>query len=531
MRDNNNDHQDQTRINDTVLSRRHVLSLTGAAVAAATFGLSPTARAQDKIRRGGTLRISALTNPSSLDPATGGAGTDHSFLYPLYDTLTEWDFATLAPKPGLAQKWSYPDPTTMVLDLHPGVKFHDGTVMDAEAVKFNLVRSKTDARSNIKTDLASVESVRVTGPLQVTLKLNVPDAALPGILADRAGMMVSPKALQDGGGALNRAPVGTGGYTFVSWTDNNRLVYKRNANYWKPERPYLDGIELSIISELATGLRSVTAGQNDFIYHLPPRQRAILDRAKTLKVVSGPTTYCAQLYLNWGRPPFDNVKVRQAVNFAVDREAYLKATYAGIGEPAYMNLPSSHWGYDADTAKLYRHDPDKARKLLAEAGYKDGLTVEFAGYNDGDSVQRQEVLIEQFRKAGINLRFFSGPIPEISAAYFGAEKKGAGLLAAWTGRPDPSMSYALMYGKNAYFNAGRADVPAGLDDAIKASRATEDLAIRKRELAKVQRIVMEHALVVPLAFQFELNAMNKKVMGYQPNLLGKPKYENVWLAE
>lgn len=530
MSDRKKDRQDQTRHIDPTLSRRQMLSLTAAAVAGATFGLTP-ASAQEKIRRGGILRVSAMANPSSLDPATGGAGTDHSFLYPLYDTLTEWDYATLAPKPGLAQKWSYPDPTTMVLDLHPGVKFHDGTPMDAEAVKFNLERSKTDARSNIKTDLASVETVTVTAPLQVTLKLNSPDAALPGILADRAGMMISPKALQAGGGALNRAPVGAGGYTFVSWTDNNRIVLKRNENYWKPGRPYLDGIELSIIPELATGLRSVTAGQNDFIYQLPPRQKVIVDRAKTLKLVSGPTTYCAQLYLNWGRPPFDNLKVRQALNFAIDRVSYLKATYAGIGEPAYMNLPSSHWAYDAETAKLYPYDPDKARKLLAEAGFKDGLTVEFAGYNDGDSVQRQEVLMEQCRKAGITLRFFTGPIPEISAAYFGAEKKGAGLLAAWTGRPDPSMSYALMYGKNAYFNAGRADVPEGLDEAIKASRATEDLAIRKKELAKVQRLVMGNALVAPLVFQFELDAMSQKVMGFQPNLLGKAKYENIWLAQ
>ena len=142
------------------------------------------------------MRISAPANPSSLDPATGGAGSDHAFLFTMYDTLTEWDFETLKPKPGLAESWSFTDPTTLVLKIRSGVTFHDGTPLDAEAVKFNLERNKSDPKSNIKADLASMASAEVTGPMQVTLKLNTPDAALPGILSDRAGMMVSPTALK-----------------------------------------------------------------------------------------------------------------------------------------------------------------------------------------------------------------------------------------------------------------------------------------------------------------------------------------------
>ena len=104
----------------------------------------------------------------------------------MYDTLTEWDFETLKPKPGMAESWSFTDPTTLVLNIRSGVTFHDGTPVDAEAVKFNLERNKGDAKSNIKADLASVDTVAVTGPMQVTLKLKNADAALPGILSDRA---------------------------------------------------------------------------------------------------------------------------------------------------------------------------------------------------------------------------------------------------------------------------------------------------------------------------------------------------------
>ena len=175
-------------------TRREAMALLTGAVAGVALG--GEARAQGTPKRGGVLRVSAFTNPSSLDPATGGAGSDHAFLFTMYDTLTEWEFDTLKPKPGLAESWSFTDPTTFVLNIRPGVTFHDGTPLDAEAVKFNFERNKTDPKSNIKADLATMASVAVTGPMQVTLKLNTPDAAMPGILSDRAGMMVSPTAVK-----------------------------------------------------------------------------------------------------------------------------------------------------------------------------------------------------------------------------------------------------------------------------------------------------------------------------------------------
>jgi peptide/nickel transport system substrate-binding protein len=512
----------------TGMTRREAVALISGALASASLG--GPAFAQGAPKKGGTLRISAPANPSSLDPATGGAGSDHAFLFTMYDTLVEWEFETLKPKPGLAESWKFTDPNTLVLNIRAGVTFHDGTPLDAEAVKFNLDRNKSDPKSNIKADLLSVASVEVTGPQQVTLKLNTPDTALPGILSDRAGMMVSPTALKAAdGGVVTRKPVGAGAYSFVSWADGEKIVVKRNEKYWKPNRPYPDGIEFSIIPELTTGARSVTAGQNDLIYQLPPRQKVIIERASSVKVVHGPTLYVFQIFLNWARPPFDNLKVRQALNFAIDRESFVKAALAGLAEPAYMNLPKAHWAYDAEVAKLYPYDPAKARKLLAEAGLKEGTQIEIGGYSDQDSVQREEILIEQFRKAGMNVRFVNAPIAEASAAFFGPEKKGSGLLAAWTGRPDPSLTYSLMFNKDAYYNGGRAPVPPELEAAIKESRASEDLDVRRKAFATVQRLVMENAFVVPLAFQFELVAMNKKVQGYRPNLLGKPKYDDVWL--
>jgi ABC-type transport system substrate-binding protein len=517
------DHPDTT----SAFTRRQALAVASGAAVALTANRG--ARAAGTPKKGGTLRVSSASNPSSLDPTTGGSGADHTFLYSMFDTLTEWDYDSLKSVPGLATSWKYPDPRTLVLELRDGVKFHDGAPFDAEAVKLNLDRNKTSPRSNVKADLETVASIEVTGPLQVTLRLTSPDTALPGILSDRAGMMMSPVAIKSGDN-LDRKPVGSGAYSFVSWGDGDKVVVKRHeAGHWRADRNFVDGIEFAIIPELTTGVRSITTGQNDFMVGAPARQKAIIERSTSVQVVTGTTLSCAQFYLNWGRPPFGDKRVRQALNYAIDREAYGKVAYAGLAEAAGMNLPRSHWAYDPEVAKLYPYDPDKARRLLAEAGHGGGLTLDLVGNNDQDSVQREEILIEQLRKVGITAQFTNGTVAAIAAGFFGQEKKGAAQLSAWSGRPDPSQTYASLYTKDAYYNAARAEVVPELVAAIAESRSTEDIDARKRAFAKLQRALMENAYVVPLVFPLQVAVVANRLKGYRHNLLGKPKFEYVWL--
>lgn len=519
-----NDSKSTLDLTGAPLSRRAWLELLAGAGGAALASGPLSAMAQGAPKRGGVLKVSGTANPSSLDPATGGAGSDHTYLWTMYDTLVEWDYATLKPIPGMAT-WAYPDPKTMVLTLKPGITFHDGTPCDAQAVKFNLDRGRTEQRSNIKADLSSIASVEVTGPLQVKVTLARPDSALPAILSDRAGMMVSPTAAKALGNEHDRKPVGAGPWKFVSWADNQKIVVSRYDKYWRTDRGFLDGIEFSIITELATGLRSVVAGQNDMAYGLPPRLKPIIDKAKDLELVTGPTLYCLQIYINLAKKYVDNVKVRQAINYALDRESFVKVALSGMGEAAAMQLPKSHWAYEPALANLYPHDPAKARALLQEAGLGSGFELTVGNYTDQDSVRRGEIIQEQLGKVGIKLNFIRGSIPEISGQFFGNEKKFDLLISAWTGRPDPAMTYGLMYGKDAYFNAGRVEVSAELQQLLQDSRASENLEVRKQVFSKLQRIIMEQALVAPLAFTLEFNAIHKKVQGYKPNLLGKPKYE------
>jgi len=513
-------------VRQTLLQRRQTLAMFAGSAAIGLVGM-PT-WAQEAKKKGGILKVAALTNPSSLDPATGGAGTDHVFLWTLFDTLVEWDYATLRTKPGLAD-WSFPDPKTMLLTIKPGINFHDGTPCDAQAVKFNLDRNRQDARSNLKADLASITAVDVVGALQVKLTLKAPDVVLPAVLSDRAGMMVSPKAVKELGNDHDRKPVGAGPWKFVRWEDNQRVVVTRNENYWKSGEPYADGIEISVITDQATALRSVTAGQNDMVYALSARYKPLIERARNITLVTAPTLYCIQIYFNFGRAPLNNLKVRQAINCAIDRNAFINAGMGGVGEMAAMQLPTSHWAYEKSLADLYKFDPERSRKLLSESGLSN-IELSFGGYNDQDNMRRNEIIMEQLGKVGIKAKFTTGTIPDISGQFFGAEKKFDALLSAWTGRPDPSMSYALMYGKEAYFNAGRAEVSPDLAALLQESREKSSIEERKISLSKIQRILVEGAFSAPLAFQFEIAATGARVKGFRPNLLGKPKFNDVSLG-
>jgi ABC-type transport system substrate-binding protein len=505
------------------LRRRDVLLGSGATLLAG-------ATTRQAHAAGTVLRVSNRANPDGLDPATGIAGSDHVALYPIYATLVEWDYATLKARPGIAEEWSFPDPLTMVLKLRSGVLFHDGTPCDAAAVKFNLERCVNEPRSSVKGDVSSIASVETRGTDQVVVHLKLPNTALPLALSDRSGMMISPKALTRSPNGVVRNPVGAGPWKFVSWQDNARIVLARNESYFKPGFPRIDNLEFTIIPELNTGLRSVIAGENDVIFRVEPPQKTVIDRAKNVTLVMGPTLYVHQFFLNLSHPPFDNLKLRQALNYAIDREAFNKATMLGLAEPTNTLLPKSHWAHDPSLDAAYPYDPAQARRLMAEAGVANGFEFNVLGYPDQTAQQRQEVLMEQLGKVGIRLKFTRASVGDSSAMYFGPEKRGDALLAAWTGRPDPSSSYAQNFAKEGFYNTGHVQLVPELPEALAAAQSIVDLDQRREAFRRVQKLVVDNALFCPLVFDPEIDAHGPRVKNYRPNLLGKPKFDEVELA-
>ena len=160
--------------------------------------------------QGRRAALGARPNPGSLDPVTGRTAAEFTFLQIVHDALLDFDPVTLDPKPGLAKAYAFEDPTTFTMDLVENASFHDGTPFDAEAVKFNLDRARTDRRSNVKADIATIRAIEVAGKYRVILRLERPNAALPAILTDRPGMMVSPTNIKQNGANADQSPVGTG---------------------------------------------------------------------------------------------------------------------------------------------------------------------------------------------------------------------------------------------------------------------------------------------------------------------------------
>ncbi|HWS75540.1 MAG TPA: ABC transporter substrate-binding protein [Quisquiliibacterium sp.] len=502
--------------------RRQLIGAGLAGAGALVFDLSGSRIAHAQAT--GVLRVAANVNPSTLDPVTGRSGGDHQFLYPLYDTLVQWDPKTLEPRAGLATSWSYKDETTLVLEIRPSVTFHDGTPLDAEAVRFNLERARTDQKSNIKVDLSSVESVEASGPLTVTLKLKSPDRSLPQILSDRAGMMASPTAIKSAGGAIDRAPVGCGPWKFVRWEDGAIVAYERFPAYWEKGLPKVARLEQKIIPEVNTGVRSVMAGENDIVVSVPAPQKPLLDRSGKVQVHAKPTLYLHMIYIDFSKPPFNDIRVRRALNLAVDREAFVKGTLAGLAEPATVVYPKSFWAHDASLTGLLAYDPDRARALLKEAGTPE---VNFTGisYSDQAAIQKQEVLTEMWSKVGFRPKFRSAAVADASNAFF-FQRQIDMFIAAITPRPDPSMVVYTIFGKSSPYNGGRQEIP-GMEEALAASRVGATQAERKVGLSRVQRIACEQAVFVPLAFDVSITAVGKKFTGFEPNLMGRPRYERV----
>jgi ABC-type transport system substrate-binding protein len=522
----------RSRERRTTPSRRTFLELSGAAGAAA---LLPTnfSRAEGEAeapKRGGILRVAHTNNPSSLDPSTGRGGSEHTILWGIYDTLIRFEPKTLTAIPGLARSWSYPDRQSLVLDLETNVLFHDGTAFDAAAVKANFDRMLSNPRATVKADIESLASVEVVNPARVVLHLKYPDSAMPLILSDRAGMMASPEAFNKFGPDFDRHPVGTGAWQFVSWEDGNKASIRRNEKYWREGRPYLDGIDFRMIVDSNAGLRSVLAGENDVVYRVAAHQIPVAKRSANLEIVVGPTMWVEMVYFNYAHPPMNDLRVRQAINHAIDRNAFTRTILGEIGEVATGLLPQGHWAYAKSVADHYPYpyDPEKAKRLLAEAGFPNGCELVSLSYSDQARMRQSDIIVQMLGQVGIKLRQDNGLMATINARWQSGE--GDFHLSSFTGRPDPTLSYASIFSKDGIFNPSHIELSSELADAIRRSRASTDLAERKAAFEDVQRIERANALFVPLGFLPEVLVHNTRVKGYVGNLIGKPRFDDVYLT-
>ena len=474
---------------------------------------------------GGEITVIHPTDSSSLDPISGNSGNDHMSLYPLYDRLLNFDPETLEATPGLAASWDQPDPQTLVLQLQDGVTFHDGTPFDAEAVAFNLNRALTLETSTVKADLAMIESVEATGPLEVTVHMNRPDASLLLILADRPGMMVSPTAAEASGAEFGLNPVGTGPFKFTEWLTGDRLVVEKNPDYWQEGKPYLDKITFRYISEVQTVSNALRTHEADVALKLASSEVETLD-VDGLGIEVNPSLGVTVCYFNFSRPPFDDARVRRAVSFAVDRDAINQALAYGLAEPASEVFPPGYWAADPDLASTFTLDLDQARALLSEAGLADGVSIKGLTYTGTAQTRLMEIMQAQLAEVGIDMSVEQVDVGAATSAFF--EKLGHDLYCAgWSGRPDPSQTTNSLFAPDAFYNAGKYESP-GMAAALEEAGATQDHDARAEAFSEIIRMSQDDALLLPLLHQPDITAVYDDIGGFTPNLYGKVDVSFLW---
>jgi peptide/nickel transport system substrate-binding protein len=502
-----------------------ILSSSLAVVLAVAPAVVSSAGAQPA-KPGGVLRFALRGEPSTLDPHRGSSGTDHMSLYPIYDTLVRFD-ADMNPQPGLAESWETPDARTLVLGLRRGVKFHDGTPFNAEAVRYNIVRAQDRTLAPVASELTQVEAVEIVDPYKVRLRLRRPDASLLLSFADRAGMMVSPTAADKLGDQFGRNPVGAGEFRFVKWTPGDSVRVERFPDYWEPGRPHLDGILVRIMPDGDTRLNALRSGQVDFVMEIPPQDYASLKGEAGIKTYDRVSLAYWRIYLNVARPPLDKRAAREAIQYALDRPALLRTITFGLGEVAATPFPSLHWAHNPNL-KPFPHDPAKARAKLAEAGVPGGFAFDMTVEPAPEHVRRAEAIQGQLAQVGITLELKPLELVRGVNAFF-RTREVAASNTRWTGRPDPDQTLRGLFHSTGFFNPGRFK-SARLEELMDQAAATYKLEERRRIYWRIDELLQQEAIDIGLFFAPALEASTAAVQGYRQNMLGKPMFRGVWLA-
>src|SRR5262250_1051022 len=515
---------------DPNLHRRDFLLLCAMAAGAVapTMAARP-ASAQTTPKKGGTLRVGFYLEASTMDPHLSGSKVDRQIYHNIYEPLLTLD-VKLGIKPGLAESWQQVEPKILILKLRKSVKFQDGTDFNAEVVHFNFNRMKTEPKSVRKGEVASIESVDVVDPYTVKLNLRRPDAALLATLTDRAGMMVSPKVVQERGPDLeyNARGAGTGPFEVVEWVKDDHILLRRNDAYWnKQGGPYLDQIRYRPIPDDTVKLQSLQAGEIHVIDYVQPRDVAAVKADKNLVEVDVPSLADFAYQLNHTRPPFDNKALRQAVAYALDLEQIVKGVWLNVGVPANGPIPPTSWAYDRSIPFIKR-DLAKAKAKLAEGGKAGGFALTMTTNNIPINVQEAEVIQAQLAEASITMK-----IKLVDAATLisdGNAKNFEMISFQWSGRPDPDGNTYQFYRTTpgTSFNWSGISNPQ-LDALLDRSREISSQAERKKLFSQITRILQDELPMVFIIHPVEPKAFSPRVQGYDPIPDGMMRFKDVWL--
>jgi peptide/nickel transport system substrate-binding protein len=479
--------------------------------------------------KGGNLRVAIGVDIATLDPHLSGSKIDRQVYHNLYEPLLMLD-DKLGIQPNLAESWQTPDPQTLVLKLRSGVKFHDGTDFNADAVRINFDRMANNPKSVRKGEVANIASTEVVDPLTLRVNLKQPDSSLLATLTDRAGMIISPAAINKLGDDLQHdaTGAGTGPFQFVEWVPSDHLLLKRNDAYWgKGGGPYLDQIRYRPIPDDTVKLQSLQGGEVDALDYLAPRTVSIAKSDSNLVVIDVPSLAAFWYMLNTTKPPFDNKSLRQALTYALDINAIVKGVYLGVGVPGNGPISPSSWAYD-DSIKPVERDLQKAKALLAEGGQPNGFTFDFEIINVPLGVQQGEVVKAQLAEAGITCNVV--PVDGSRQLADGNARAFQMTTYDWSGRPDPDGNTYQFFHTTPGTSLNWSGISnAQLDKVLEQTRQVTDHIERKKLYSQAIQILRDEAPAVWVVHPVEPKALSPKLQGYTPIPDGMLRFKDVWL--
>jgi peptide/nickel transport system substrate-binding protein len=426
-----------------------------------------------------TLRIGMVGDPATLDPAQSSSVTDRVAFAAVCDKLIDLD-AKLAYVPQLATAWSWSDDRrALTMTLRQGVVFHDGEPFDAEAVRFNFERNKTAPYSRRQSELKPVTAVTVRDPHTVRIELSEPYAPLLAQLADRAGMMVSPKAARELGDKLATHPVCAGPYKFVEWVAQDRIVFERFADYWNAEAVAIDKVVYLPIPDDTVRLANLRAGGLQIIERVAPSDLATVRGDPRVKLYEAPSIGYRVLSINTNKGPAaksplgSSAALREAFELSLDRAIINQVAFDGLFIPGNQPEAPGTPFYAAAFAPPQR-DLARARAIVAASGMA-RVPVNFLVSNDPLDGRVAQIIQAMAGEAGFDMNI---AVAE-SASLLGRLKSGDYELALliWSGRPDPDANIAMWVACDGFINWGSYCDPR-LDEILRRARSTTVLSER-----------------------------------------------------
>ncbi len=498
-------------------------------------------------KEGGVLVFARSNDAVGLDPGTEDDGESFYPIRHIYEGLVAFKPGTTEPEPRLAESWEVSaDGLTYTFHLRSGVKFTDGTPMNADAVVYSFERQfKEDHPAYDQgpwkywgymsmSDI--VDSVVALDDMTVQMNLQKVEAPLLNNLSMEFAVIVSPTASAKYGDDFKNNPVGTGPYKMVSWTKGDSIVLEKNADYWG-ENIFLDRIIFKVIPDATARWLALQKGEVDIIDLPSPEDLDAIRADANVDLVSGAGLNVGYLAMNTAKKPFDNKLVRQAINYAINKDDIIKGVYGDSGQAAKNPIPPTMWGYNDDIVP-YEYNPAKARELLAKAGYPNGFSTTLWAmpvvrpYNP-NAKKMAEVMQEQLKAVGITAEIVSYEW----GTYLDKTDNGEHDMAllGWggdNGDPDNFLWVLLSepaaippagniaFWKNAEFTA-----------LCKEAKETADLATRAELYKKAQVIFHEECPWVPVAHSTDYVAMKKNVKGFVMSPLARREFYHCYLED